>query len=260
MRRLLALALLLAPAVTSAQTPDATPPPTPTTPTEAPAPPPAASPGDSAKASDAFAAGQKSYQSKDYARAAGHFMDAYELDHNPLYLFNAAQAYRLGEECQKAIDAYQAFLEQVQKQNLNVSGTEQVNGYIGGLKTCVENQRKLSAPSNTGAYSLIIGGAAVLAFSLVSQIEANQQHDSALSLVDAAKAGTMVDMNKLNSINSTGRTWADVAVATVIVGGVAAAAGTFLLLHHHKTEQADHAAVVAAPTPGGASVIATWRF
>src|SRR5579884_1611596 len=127
MRRALVLALLTSLGTTAAhaQAPDAAPP----------------SP-EAAQATDAFAAGQKAYQAKDYITAAGHFEDAYKLDPNPLYLFNAAQVYRLANACQKAIDLYQDFLAKVKEQKLEVSGIDQVNGYIVGLRACVINQQK----------------------------------------------------------------------------------------------------------------------
>lgn len=248
MRRLLALAylaLLAVPGVTYAQTPDATPP------TTAPA-------GDAtAKATDAFTAGQQAYQAKDFASAASHFMDAYKLDPNPLYLFNAAQAYRLGNDCQRAMDAYQSFMQQVQEQKLNVSGTEQVHGYIEGLKVCVINQKKAAEPSNGLAYGLMIGGVLAGGLALSGQLEADHQH------FIADKAADIGNGSGVTSANSAGNAWADVALVSVIVGGAAVATGAVLWYVHHrqgKADETEHAALGAAPLPGGAAVSATWRF
>jgi hypothetical protein len=75
----------------------------------------AAQPGaqDKARAQTAFAEGQQRYAAGEYVAAGERFEAAHVLDADPAYLFNAAQAYRLGHACAKAAALYRAFLRDV---------------------------------------------------------------------------------------------------------------------------------------------------
>lgn len=54
--------------------------------------------------------GLRYYNTADYGRAADEFKAAYDIDPQPSYLYALAQAYRLGQDCPKAILVYKAFL------------------------------------------------------------------------------------------------------------------------------------------------------
>lgn len=93
---------------------NATPPTTPATPAP-PAPAPAAGPAPGSKEAKAKAKAlqkeaTKLYNVQQYARAAELYQEAYLLDANPVYLYASAQSQRLGGDCTKALQSYQAYL------------------------------------------------------------------------------------------------------------------------------------------------------
>src|SRR5262249_7162093 len=57
--------------------------------------------------------GAARFHDKDFAGAAKHFKDAYELNQDPSYLFNVAQAYRHAGDCVNAAEYYRRFLAEV---------------------------------------------------------------------------------------------------------------------------------------------------
>jgi hypothetical protein len=65
------------------------------------------------QAAQLFAEGQTLYVSGDYVGAADKFVAAYELEADPAYIYNAAQAYRTGNACARAADAYRKFASAV---------------------------------------------------------------------------------------------------------------------------------------------------
>src|SRR5688572_28564308 len=65
---------------------------------------------DKIKAEAAARDGQQRYQAGEFQLAAERFELAYQLDPDPAYLFNLAQAYRLGNSCAKAAAAYRKLL------------------------------------------------------------------------------------------------------------------------------------------------------
>src|ERR1700679_3405566 len=81
-------------------------PPTP----DAPAPAPAPAPTDKDAAAARYAQGQQHFSAGEDLDAADDFEAAYALDHDPVYLYNIAQAYRLGIACARAADFYRKFL------------------------------------------------------------------------------------------------------------------------------------------------------
>jgi len=58
-----------------------------------------------------FTEGQRKYEASEYDAAAALFDRAYTTFPDPAYLYNAAQAYRLGKRCTQARDAYRKFVE-----------------------------------------------------------------------------------------------------------------------------------------------------
>ena len=66
-----------------------------------------------ADAKQVYAEGEKLYAAGRYLAAAEKFRAAYDLDPDPVYLFNLAQAYRFGEDCARSAAFYGKFLEKV---------------------------------------------------------------------------------------------------------------------------------------------------
>lgn len=54
--------------------------------------------------------GEQLYRDKDYAAAIAAFDAGYQLDPQPIFLYDKAQALRMAGDCASAIEAYEAFL------------------------------------------------------------------------------------------------------------------------------------------------------
>lgn len=80
----------------------------------------------------AFAEGQQRYAAGEYLPAASKFEAAYAADPDPVYLFNVAQAYRLGRQCPKAVSYYKRFLAAVP----NPPNLTKVNQYLEQSQAC----------------------------------------------------------------------------------------------------------------------------
>ena len=167
----------------------------------------------------AYADGQKAYAAKDYKSAAAHFMIAFAKDPDPIYLFNAAQAYRLDGDCRSAYDAYKQFYALVKDKQ--VSGIEKVQEYIDEEAKCAQdatqppkqpeqipivtqqqpppppsaptepaqpmpqpNEPHDSAPSKLPEISLLAGGGVLLAIGIYSTAEVISIHGDAQSASD----------------------------------------------------------------------------
>jgi tetratricopeptide (TPR) repeat protein len=85
-------------------------------------------------AADDYADGQKDFLAGDYLPAAAKFEAAYALDPDPVYLYNAAQAYRKGSACARAAENYRKFLEIVP----NPPNLDKVTNYIDELDACAK--------------------------------------------------------------------------------------------------------------------------
>jgi tetratricopeptide (TPR) repeat protein len=94
------------------------------------------------KATALFAEGQRLYTAGKYLEAAEVFAAAYDLEADPVHLFNAAQAYRLGEACAKAADAYRRFMAAVP----DPPEPERVHRYIDEMEACAARQRGVDSP------------------------------------------------------------------------------------------------------------------
>lgn len=95
-----------------------------------------------ADAAAAYAEGQQLYVREDYIGAAAKFEAAYRLDADPAYLFNLAQAYRLGARCREAVDSYRRFLAVVP----DAPNASDVRGYIAELEPCPEPKPQPVSP------------------------------------------------------------------------------------------------------------------
>src|SRR5437868_2731123 len=72
-----------------------------------------AEPSAKATAAAAYREGQRHYTAGDYPGAAASFLAAYDADPDPVYLFNAAQAFRFAGDCAQAATHYRRFLAAV---------------------------------------------------------------------------------------------------------------------------------------------------
>lgn len=83
-----------------------------------------------------FDEGQALYKAGDYRGAADKFQLAYDRDPDPVYLFNAAQAFRFAKECRASADSYQHFLDAAP----NAPNRDKVQQYIAEMDACARTQ------------------------------------------------------------------------------------------------------------------------
>jgi hypothetical protein len=89
------------------------------------------------------AEGAKLYAATSYLDAADRFDRAYALDKTPSYLFNAAQAYRLANVCDKSAARYEQFLDVAPK---DTQGLDKVRGYLEEERACAKDHELASPP------------------------------------------------------------------------------------------------------------------
>ncbi len=87
-----------------------------------------------AAAATHFAEGQQRFNAGSFLPAAEEFEAAYELDPDPVYLYNIAQAYRRGSACARAADYYRRFLAVVP----NPPNLAKVTRYLDELDACAK--------------------------------------------------------------------------------------------------------------------------
>ena len=235
---------------------------------------------DKIKAEAAARDGQQRYQAGDYQLAAERFELAYELDPDPAYLFNLAQAYRLGNACAKSAAAYRKLLGIVSS-GPNVAKVQQ---YIEQMDACAKTQEPVTSPvvqppveppppspppparvhegsaglryAGIGVTALGVAGVVVGALSMrtVSDLESEREGLCAPGCV-------WMDVKaRAEALDQDGKRYQRRMAIGYIGGGVALAGGiVMILLSRERTEQIGPTASIV-PTDGGAMAFGTFAF
>ena len=95
-----------------------------------------------ARANALFERAQKHYQAGQYSDAIKLFTEAYELVHDPVFLFNLAQSYRKVLDCVKASEYYQRYLSDAT--DADAKQRERVEQWLREIAPCVEQRREES--------------------------------------------------------------------------------------------------------------------
>lgn len=229
------------------------------------------------KARELVERGRAAHDAGKYDAAVSAFKEAYVLAPSPGLLFNIAQAYRLGGNCDESAWMYRRFLD------TNPSGDRRAIAEMnlavvekcghGGLRVGFEAPRLEAqvpvpeAPADTEATSVdkaaafkrsglgvgIAGGVALLG-AAVFAIDAHEQSNTVAAVY--AKGGKWADVRKADERGRRDQTFATVLG---ISGGLAVAGGAILYAVGHHYESAQHVAVT--PTGrGGAQVTMSWQF
>jgi tetratricopeptide (TPR) repeat protein len=227
-----------------------------------------------AKAAAEFAEGQRLYDANNYAAAVVKFKAAWELDHDPAYLFNIAQALRFAKQCGESADYYRKFLAQV----TSAPNLDKVHEYLAEVDACAKTQQPQpqqpqplppqpehpQGSSGTGKLGLLVGGAGIVALGVgiyfnYKALHLTSQHDH-----DLAQCTTEVPCSpdQLQTIENTygpdGRRDEKLGIAFDVVGGAAITAG--VLLYMFRDRGAEQPPVAFTPTHGGAMVTTGWSF
>lgn len=235
---------------------------------------------DKPAAQAAFTEGQQRYAAGEYLPAAVKFEAAYAFDSDPVYLFNVAQAYRLGNACSKAVSYYNRFLAAVP----NPPNLDKVKQYLEQAEACekasappdppslpggstdpvVENppipeRPAPEDPGRTGRWlgigAIFLGGAAlgigVYYGTVASRLDGERADLQRGCLTVTCEAGYG---NALDAQGDRANLREGVALT---VGGVAVIGGVVLFLLNRSSEGSSIAIV---PTSGGAAAVGAFRF
>jgi tetratricopeptide (TPR) repeat protein len=230
----------------------------------------------------AFKAGQALYERDDYEGAARQFKTAYDLDPDPVYLFNIAQAHRLGKKCADAGEYYRRYLAEAKK----APNVEAVKASIAEVETCAKEQQDAAAAaeaaaaaaatpapvpvvarepvrdepprSNKRLVGYIVGGGGValagLGFLFMTQVrgfedDANAVCPNPCTTWDSDKKTTRAEIDDKAALREK------LMIGSWIAGGAAIAAGVYLVV---TGGAATEHGVAITPTRNGA--VATIRF
>ena len=243
----------------------------------------AAQPVDKAAAQAAFADGQRRYAAGEYLPAAVKFEAAYAADPDPVYLFNVAQAYRLGNACGKAAGYYRRFLEKVP----NPPNLENVKQYIEQSDACAKGSGTIDPgtpitgptepvvvippidkppvtpdPGRTkrwvGIGLMFVGGAALGAgvyfnteIGRIEDDRARQKLELGCSVDKPCAAGWSA------TYDDDGHSAELKEIVAFSVGGAAVIGGVALYLMGRNPEGSS---VAIVPTTGGAVAVSSFRF
>ena len=241
-------------------------------------------PSPATKAAVLFEQAQADYEAGKYQAAIELFQRAYELVHDPVYLFNLAQSYRKVLDCEQATVYYKKYLDEAP----NAENKAKVQQWLVELEPCVERAQKeheaarkleeierqkredderrrraAAAPRDTvvdagGTYRIaayVAGGVGAIGLGLgVAYSVAGGNAKDEL----AAKCKTTCNWDNpgVRGLDSDGQHDNTMATIGWIGGGVAVAAGAALYFYGHG--RVEH--VMIAPAPGGATVGARLSF
>jgi tetratricopeptide (TPR) repeat protein len=237
-----------------------------------------------AKAGALFEKAQKHYQAGEYSAAIKLFTEAYELVHDPIYLFNLAQSYRKVLDCVKASEHYERYLAEAK--DADAKQRERVEQWLREIAPCVQQRREDAERTrraeaearareaealrlereeaarrpreNDRGKSLRIGGIATAGVGVVGlglgtyfSVRGSRLKSE---LADACKSGC--NWPDYEDKDAAGRRANTIAVVSWIGGGLAVGGGAALyLLGRARIER-----VQVAPAAGGATVSARFTF
>ncbi len=241
---------------------------------------------DKARAQGLYGEGQERYAAGEYLPAAVKFEAAYALDPDPVYLFNLAQAYRLGNSCPKAVSYYRRFLDAVP----NPPNLDDVRQYLAQSEACAKNQatmppgsatsvpivttppiveppppqqpETLSDPGRTkrwaGIGAVFVGGVAV-GLGIYYTTEVGRIEDKRIELRAGCKDMQLgCEPGYGDALDADGRRAQTRQIIAYTVGGVAIAGGVALYLLGRSS--GERPAVAIVPTTGGAFAVGAFRF
>jgi tetratricopeptide (TPR) repeat protein len=107
------------------------------------------------KAKDLYEQGNTHYDLAEYDQAIDLFKQAYALSHRPTLLYNIAQAYRLKNDCEQALQVYKNYL----RVDPNSPFRAKVESRITEMETCVKDPSR--KPVGTEAIQKDQGGGSV---------------------------------------------------------------------------------------------------
>jgi tetratricopeptide (TPR) repeat protein len=243
-------------------------------------------PATQAKADVLFEKAQGNYQAGQFQAAIPLFQEAFDLVHDPVYLFNIAQSYRKVLDCENAFDFYTRYLNAAT--DADPKQREKVQGWLRELQPCVEQRQKehdavkhaeenerqrraeelarqhAAQPSgftevdhgrNLRLAGLITGGVGVVGLG-IGVLEAIHGRSLKNELADACRTNCDWSDPALQSKDSAGQRANTLSAIGLIGGGVAVLAGAGLYVWGRSKVET----VQVTPSTTGATVSARLSF
>jgi len=222
----------------------------------------------------------RAYDVQKYQEAVTEYQKAYEIGGDPAMLYNVAQAYRLGDQLTEALHTYRRYLQR----SPTARNREDVERKIADLEQTIEARRKAAeaaaqakpptdsgqslpttappvAPSPApatpveggGVNGLRVAGIAVLS------VGAAALATTGVACYRGAKKGDELEKASMFNpdVQSSGKTWNTVAIASAIGGGALALVGTILIVAagSSEPERATTTTARLAPVMGGSGAL-----
>lgn len=231
------------------------------------------------EAENAYKYGQSLYLKEDYEGAARQFKAAYDLDPDPVYLFNIAQSYRLGKQCKDAGAYYRQYLAKAK----SPPNADAVMTYIVEVDECAKAQNVAVEPpkpdppqqidepatpvepvetpivdeqprSNKRVAGYIVGGGGAvivgLGFYFMSRV-ASLEEDANNVCPGACTSWTPENTRDRARIDDKAHLNEKLMIGSWIAGGAALAAGVYLVVTGGEKRESS---VAITPTRNGAMV------
>jgi len=219
----------------------------------------------------------RAYDVQKYQEAVTEYQKAYEIGGDPAMLYNVAQAYRLGDQLTEALHTYRRYLQR----SPTARNREDVERKIADLEQTIEARRKAAeaaaqakptAEASQSAPTAVtpVAPAPAPATPVESGVNGLRVAGIVVLSVGAAALGTAAVAGYLASkkgdelsrastfdpdVQSSGKTWNTVAIASAIGGGALALVGTILIVAAGSSDP-DHATTTTArlvPVMGGSA-------
>jgi len=223
----------------------------------------------------------RAYDVQKYQEAVTEYQKAYEIGGDPAMLYNVAQAYRLGDQLTEALHTYRRYLQR----SPTARNREDVERKIADLEQTIEARRKAAeaaaqakqtseaaqtpavtappvappqspaVPVETGVNGLRIAGIAVLSVGAAALGTAGVAGYLASKRGDDLTRASMSEQMFDPDVQSSGKTWNTVAIASAVGGGALALVGTILIVAAGSGEP-DRPAATTATTAAKAGTTA----
>ena len=203
-----------------------------------------------------FNEGQAEYDRHNYALAIDRWQEAYRLSKEPALLFNIAHAYRLANDCERALSTYKSFIAADPTSERRQDADElvrELEGKCGAPPAHIDQEAHPVESARSGQNLRIAGivtgssGAALLVTGLLFGYRASTRGDQVTET-----CSTSCNWAEQKSKDASGRR--DAAIGyTLDVVGIAAIAGGAIMYYLDR----EHA-VTVAPRPRDGGAVVSW--